>query len=374
MVEAKRDAIKAAALQSARAELTEEHEAAIAAMAEQHAAAIAELHAEYAAKVEVASAAAIPVETHQPPPRAERAKTMTQFSALIVRQLLSRYTLDGKDAVSRIGAHCARDGSVREFVTCFNMPRTSDARAHAAAILQFFGRASLTDAEMDASIGSLLRMPAAAVEATPVVHLKGFLSDAEMQAVVECAAARARLDGKSGPSGPTRSPRRASDFPHDVQYGSNHVALNLHRDGFFASRCPALDHKITCAMRTQPGMFLTEQIALSVRCCEWHTYTPGDGLATRGHRDQGSVVTMSMLLSRPGEGADFEGGSFLTCDRAAAGDNGDGTHVSHPILRGDALLFHSEKMHNVAAITRGIRHALVVELWLKKANAHDRHT
>ena len=44
----------------------------------------------------------------------------------------------------------------------------------------------------------------------------------------------------------------------------------------------------------------------------------------------------------------------------------------HEMARGDALLFDSEKAHNVSTLTRGVRHSLVLELWSGPQNMHDR--
>ena len=49
-------------------------------------------------------------------------------------------------------------------------------------------------------------------------------------------------------------------------------------------------------------------------------------------------------------------------------------HAYHYAERGDAIIFHSEKMHNVAPIESGVRHALVIELWLGPTNTRDRHS
>ena len=46
--------------------------------------------------------------------------------------------------------------------------------------------------------------------------------------------------------------------------------------------------------------------------------------------------------------------------------------MPHPVVRGDALLLYSEKMHNVTPVTKGVRHSLVVELWLGRGNTVDR--
>ena len=130
--------------------------------------------------------------------------------------------------------------------------------------------------------------------------------------------------------------------------------------------------KLVTTMTSQPTMYLTPQAQLNVRCVELHSYTAGDGLMVDGHRDQGSIATMSVLLSEPSE---YDGGVLTTCARGAeTGVANDGaTHVEHRIGRGDAVLFHSEKMHNVTPVTRGVRHALVLELWLQPTNVRDRH-
>ena len=72
---------------------------------------------------------------------------------------------------------------------------------------------------------------------------------------------------------------------------------------------------------------------------------------------------MSMLLTDPDE---HVGGTFVTCDRSG------GRHVEHHMKQGDALLFYSEKMHNVTPVTEGVRFSLVVELWFGKPNVVDR--
>ena len=103
---------------------------------------------------------------------------------------------------------------------------------------------------------------------------------------------------------------------------------------------------------------------LGVRCIEYHTYRRGGALLDPEHRDMGSELTMSCLLSDPDE---VEGGVFMTWER--------GTAVCHDDLAaGDAVVFHSERVHNVSAVMSGTRHSLVVELWDAPDNRHDRHS
>jgi len=77
----------------------------------------------------------------------------------------------------------------------------------------------------------------------------------------------------------------------------------------------------------------------------------------------GSTLTLSCLLSDP---STFEGGTFLTWESGRA--------VCHDDLAiGDAVVFHSERVHNVAAVMNGVRNSLVVECWVGPDNQHDRH-
>ena len=80
------------------------------------------------------------------------------------------------------------------------------------------------------------------------------------------------------------------------------------------------------------------------------------------HRDNGSALTLSCLLSDPDT---TDGGDFITYS--------DGIPVAHtPMGRGDAILFCSEKLHNVSTVTRGVRQALVIELWNYPGTTIDR--
>ena len=123
----------------------------------------------------------------------------------------------------------------------------------------------------------------------------------------------------------------ATKRANDVTYSPEHIALNLHRDDYLAVTCPELLCRITAGMHTRaraPGFsVVAEDVPLNVRCVEFHTYTVGGNVMMAGHRD---------------------------C--------------------GDALFFHSEKVHNVATVTRGVRHSLVVELWQGASNRKDRYS
>ena len=101
---------------------------------------------------------------------------------------------------------------------------------------------------------------------------------------------------------------------------------------------------------------------LNVRCVELHRYVVGGGLMDRDHKDSGSALTMSLALTNP---ATLSGGEFLTWD-------GD-TRVVHRLAQGDAILFRSEDIHNVAPVKSGVRQTLVIELWRSGRNKVDRN-
>lgn len=110
---------------------------------------------------------------------------------------------------------------------------------------------------------------------------------------------------------------------------------------------------------TRWGLLSHRSVAL--RSLEYHAYTDGGSVMDPEHRDDGSLLTISVLLSRS---EDFRGGAFSTF-------NGN-ERVEHPMQRGDGVLFLSEKRHNVSAV-EGDRRTLVLELWDVPRNQHSRH-
>jgi hypothetical protein len=177
---------------------------------------------------------------------------------------------------------------------------------------------------------------------------------------------------------------------YDVAYGKAHAALFMHRRGYFGSTLPELLPRLVEQMRHAAAKWHGEEaaVALSLRCIELHTYQAGGGLLDVDHRDTGSAVSMSILLS---DAAQMEGGRFITwglkpgCVRCATAGSRAGHAAEaevacatcpmsrqHEMAQGDALLFDSEKAHNVSTLTRGVRHSLVLELWSGPQNTHDR--
>ena len=158
------------------------------------------------------------------------------------------------------------------------------------------------------------------------------------QAAVVCRRRYPRLSGEGDVTG---------SVAHEITY--------LHRDGYFGRDHGPLLKKITGAMaRDWRGPPLT------VRCVEHHVYTEGGGLVLEDHRDLGSSLSLSVLLSDQ-----YTGGAFTTTSEA-------GIITTHAPSVGDGVLFASETVHNVSTIESGERRALVVELWTGPATTHDR--
>ena len=196
-----------------------------------------------------------------------------------------------------------------------------------------------------------------AAESTSALLIPGVLKDDEVELLLATGAAA--WDGHRA-SDITTLDSALDQTAHDIAFSDEHVALYLHRDSHLQQVQPALRSKLLHSMRSQPGEW-GDPAPLNVRCIELHHYAVGGGLVTPGHRDNGSKLTMSVMLSHPHE---LDGGEFVTyCE---------GMPVHHELARGDALLFDSERLHNVCPVTRGIRRSLVVELWARPENSSGR--
>ena len=147
---------------------------------------------------------------------------------------------------------------------------------------------------------------------------------------------------------------------------SEHRVVYLHRDGRLQAALPGLLRRVLqriVAADADRWRLLVGRVA-RIRSAELHTYLPGGSVADPAHRDNGSLLTLSVLLSAPSE---FEGARFVMADA-------DGGEVAPPMeAAGDGVLFASERRHNVTTCTGGVRRAFVLELWEGAENRHNRH-
>ena len=205
-----------------------------------------------------------------------------------------------------------------------------------------------------------------AIDAARAAALSSFVSQVTPRSVTEAqlaaaeAAAPAILPGVLSDAEISEVLRLADGCPPDavVSYGDAHEVRYLHRA---APRSSHLIERLIAAMRASE-ICGGSGGALHVRCVELHTYAVGGGLMERGHRDKGSVVSLSALLAAPSGG-----GAFTTWDA-------DGGAVEHALRPGDAVVFASERTHNVSLVTSGTRQTVVIELWDGDVNFRDRYS
>ena len=201
-------------------------------------------------------------------------------------------------------------------------------------------------------------------EADPTVHkLRGLLSASD---VATLHAAAAELSSQTPLSyDNTLRTMDTDEMPFGLH--APHESVFMHRDGYAARSVAsaAVTTVVSALRRIACARQGTQQRQLGVRTIEYHTYRVGGGLLDPDHCDMGSVLTLSCLLSDPGE---VSGGEFVTFDaQRSPSTHGD-------LALGDAIVFDSELRHNVQPILKGVRHSLVVEVWEGKDNEHDRHT
>jgi hypothetical protein len=214
-----------------------------------------------------------------------------------------------------------------------------------------------------------------------LVLVKGLLSPAEVQAVralgerllleqaagdVASADALASLDlFDSAPAADAVSAAEAC-----CHAAAEHRVVHLHRARAIQRELPALLERVLNRLRAEDGARwrLLRGREGGVRSAEFHVYTEGGSVVDPEHRDAGSLLTLSVLLTPADE---FEGGAFLA--HAPSADGGTALAPVGQLACGDGVLFASEKRHNVTPVTHGTRRTFVVELWAGAPNLHNRH-
>jgi hypothetical protein len=209
---------------------------------------------------------------------------------------------------------------------------------------------------------------------TEPLVLRNLLSAAQIDEIL----AEAAVDGvwPRGVGGKNNEQRELSEElqskAHHHAWTDEHVVLYMHNnDHWFVRTLPVPWSLIRGGMASRPGMeelpilddaFIgSDESMRCVRTIELHHYTAGGGLLTPGHKDTGSELTMSVLLSDPTE---VSGGDFVTYSSSHDSDGREEVvPIAHKMQRGDAILFNSEQFHNISTVKSGVRMSLVVELW-----------
>jgi len=214
-----------------------------------------------------------------------------------------------------------------------------------------------------------LQLTRSDAEVTLPVHLPAILSPAELQLINELSC-RHMI-----PSQEQAIPS-LFDLPDDP--GGFHASAEMALHGlkehrvFYLHSCsdltteacglPRIEEKLVSAMKAHDHWRLLKERDVNVRSFEYHVYSTGGSVLDPQHRDDGSLLTLSILLSLPG---DFTGGEFVTWQ----GDQ----RIEHALAQGDGILFASEKRHNVNRVCGG-RRSLILELWEGPRNHRNRHS
>lgn len=219
-----------------------------------------------------------------------------------------------------------------------------------------------------------------ASSADPVV-LRGLLTVEDVAAV--CAFADAIAPADTGPAASPAARRTSAALEESaiagVLFGTGdewvaaedavhglreHRVTHLHREGLDQRPLRQVRARLLRAMHRADAAHwgLLRGRSVYVRSFEHHGYEPGGSVADPEHRDDGSLLTASVLLHRS---EDCEGGVLRTWDGQA--------WQSHDVRPGDGVVFVSEKRHNVTPITAGTRRSLVMELWEGGVTRHNRH-
>jgi len=182
----------------------------------------------------------------------------------------------------------------------------------------------------------------------PVVHRRSLLSGEDINRILTEASfnVNRRIGGyhRTKPNGPWST-------------------WYLHTGGWFCETFPEICERLTQAVidadHEHWGLFQRAPCASRLgrpvlRCVELHTVEPGGSLPHPEHIDLGSLWTLDIMLSDPGQ--DFKGGQFCTLEA-------DGCLRRHEFGRGDAVTFVSHKRHCGMPVTHGRRQVLVLEFW-----------
>jgi hypothetical protein len=193
----------------------------------------------------------------------------------------------------------------------------------------------------------------ATAQQTQPVRLRGLLSKTDIEELHRVAAATA-----------AEQPHSTIDRSAWGQPEGTWRVTFLQTGGSFEAALPELHARLRNAMvavdRDQEWNVTAGVADVNYRCVEHHTVRSelkgeptGGGLHTKRHCDQGSLITIDILLT---DLAEIEGGVLQTLES-------DDTLKSHAWEQGDALVFLSHKYHSVSRLTGGTRQVLVCELW-----------
>lgn len=205
-----------------------------------------------------------------------------------------------------------------------------------------------------------------------VVH--ALLSDADIATIVKLGEAALLAQAADAPDTidlfASNAPTDAEDYFHNSSANAEHRVAHLHRDDLLQQHEGGrLLERVLSAVRRADAQHWRLLVGrpCSVRSAEYHVYSSGGSVADPEHRDQGSLLTLTALLTPPE--ACVSGGELLMA--TSADESVPMVHVA--LGRGDGCVFVSEKRHNVTRVA-GARASFVVELWDGPPNTFNRHS
>ena len=177
-------------------------------------------------------------------------------------------------------------------------------------------------------------------QSTQVIRVPRLLDESDISqvhALHDSMAASLGSASARGRSATASSYKTGAAMEPQLQPGWQVTYLNT--DGAFAERLPALREKILHAARRVDaqnfGVLQAATEPIVPRCVEYHVVVPPGSLPHPYHNDEGSALTVDIMLSEAGS---FTGGDFSTLETS-------GELITHPFERGDALVFVSHKPH-----------------------------
>lgn len=165
-------------------------------------------------------------------------------------------------------------------------------------------------------------MMCAEAQATSVVRISNFLSDEEIKEIRDMVAGQSEGLGllERGVDGMTEE-------------GGAWRTRFLHTSGFFGEELQHLRHKLRQAIGTVDKehwkiLEVRQPSKLNFRTVEYHEYRASGRLDAKKHYDEGSLVTVDIMLGDPD--VDFEGGSIVF-------PLADGSVAQPSFCKGDAI-------------------------------------
>lgn len=208
------------------------------------------------------------------------------------------------------------------------------------------------------------------------VVLRGLLSHDEIQRLIARGQATLQAQAANAPETldlfdvADAASTMAEDYFHNSHDNAEHRVAHLHRAGALQREESRLLERVLSHVRRADAarwrLLLGRPTCL--RSAEYHEYMEGGSVADPEHRDQGSLLTLTVLLS---DRSECTAGGEL--QMATAADRADPQFMHVAIERGDGCLFVSERRHNVTPVVGG-RRSFVIELWDGPPTEFNRHS